>query len=118
MIKNFQINANDNHVTITAIKGTTACLSFEYLRVFTPNTQASSKQQDFIAHKKDVALMAIEHVGKHGYRLIFDDNHSAIYSADYITVLMKESKQRWQQYVTALKSSGQSRETSINIKQL
>ncbi len=92
-------------------------LSFEYLRVFSPQT-IQGKTAPIATHKKQVQLMAIEAVGKHGYRFIFDDNHNAIYSFDYLEVLAKEQTQRWQHYLTQLKASGHSREAMFNIKQL
>ena len=63
-------------------------------------------------------LSAIENVGKHGYRFIFDDLHSAIYSTEYLNLLIIEHEQRWQYYLTELKASGHSREAIINITQL
>jgi DUF971 family protein len=117
-IKHFLINTNEKSITIDFIYGDTACLSFEYLRVFTPSSSHSPKQQSLVTHKKVVLLTAIENVGKHGYRMIFDDQHSAIYSPDYIALLVKEHKQRWQHYLTELKASGHSREVMIGITQL
>jgi DUF971 family protein len=63
-------------------------------------------------------LTAIESVGKHGHRLIFDDQHSAIYTSEYIALLIKEYSQRWEGYLLELKASGHSREATIDITQL
>jgi len=117
-IQSFIINTNEKSLTINFINGEAACLSFEYLRVFTPELNNSAKQQTLITHKKSVTLSAIENVGKHGYRFIFDDQHSAIYTPEYLTLLIKEHKQRWQHYLVELKASGHSREAMINITQL
>jgi DUF971 family protein len=117
-IKEFIISDNEKNLTINFTHGETACLSFEYLRVFTPTINGSSKQQALVTHKKLVVLSAIENVGKHGYRLLFDDQHSAIYSDKYLILLVQEYKQRWQHYLTELQVSGQSREALINITQL
>jgi DUF971 family protein len=114
-IKHFLINKNEKSITIDFTHGDTACLSFEYLRVFTP---VQSKEQSLVTHKKDILLIAIEHLGKHGYRFIFNDQHSAIYSAEYIALLVQEHNKRWQHYLTKLKASGHSREAMINITQL
>lgn len=117
-IKKFIINKNEKQLTINFFSGKPACVSFEYLRVFTPKVAGSSKQQALVTHKKSIVLSAIENVGKHGYRFTFDDQHSAIYSAEYLLVLVNEHKQRWQHYLAELKSSAHSREAIINITQL
>ncbi len=117
-IKNFTLSNNEKSLTINFINGDSACLSFEYLRVFTPKANNSAKQETLVTHKKSVVLAAIENVGKHGYRFIFDDQHSDIYSAKYLTLLINEYEQRWQHYLAELKASGHSREAMINITQL
>jgi len=117
-IKQFTINNNERNLTIDLVKGKAACLSFEYLRVFTPTVSNPPKQLPLVTHKKVVMLVAIEYVGKHGYRLVFDDQHSAIYSTEYLALITKEYEQRWQHYLTEIQTSGHSREAMINITQL
>lgn len=117
-IKKFTLCNNEKNLTINFVNGEVACLPFEYLRVCAPKLNNSAKQPPFIAHKKAVTLSAIENVGIHGYRFVFDDQHSAIYADEYLTVLIKEHNQRWQQYLAELKASGHSREDLINITQL
>ena len=117
-IKKFIICKNEKSLTINFVKGKAACLSFEYLRVNTPQLSSSAKQESLVTHKKNVVLNSIENVGKHGYRFIFDDQHSAIYTGDFLALLTSEHKQRWQQYLEKLKASGHSREAMINITQL
>jgi len=116
IITGFIINNAENSLTINTVKGKAVQLSCEYLRVFTPIT--SNKPQALVSHKKSIKLTTIENVGKHGYRLVFDDQHSAIYTSDYLELLIKEHVQRWQHYLSELKASGHSRETMINITQL
>jgi len=116
-IERFTLNQSQKHLTIAFSRKKVFELSFEYLRVFSPQTM-ENKTSAIETHKKQVLLVVIEAVGKHGYRFIFDDNHSAIYSFSYLEVLAVEQKQRWQQYLDQLKASGQSREAMINIKQL
>ena len=93
-------------------------LSFEYLRISSPEKPTGQNTLSIISHKKDVTLVNIESVGKHGYRFIFNDNHSAIYSESYIEIIAFNYEERWQQYLADLKVSGHSREAMINIKQL
>lgn len=115
-ITRFTLNKHEKNLTIDFVEGKVASFTFEYLRVFSP--QKTSKNQSLITHKKLITLISIENVGKHGYRFIFDDQHSAIYSVEYLTTLFKEYQQRWQHYLTELKASGHSREAMINITQL
>ncbi|TMM47677.1 gamma-butyrobetaine hydroxylase-like domain-containing protein [Colwellia ponticola] len=99
---------------------TNAQLSVEYLRISSPvsSVKKPNTGQHIISHKKSVALLTIENVAKHGYRFIFDDGHSAIYSVQYLKTLVIEQESRWQQYLNELKTSGHSRDTMIDIKQL
>ena len=107
----FSINENITNIV----------LSFEYLRISSPIDSAKKMkngQVAIISHKKQVNLVNIERVAKYGYRLIFNDDHSAIYSEAYIHTLAIEHDMRWQAYLDKLKVSGHSREAMIEIKQL
>ena len=98
-----------------------AQLSFEYLRISSDANSAKKNKAGQIqvtSHKKNVLLISIESVAKHGYRLIFDDAHSAIFSEDYLQTLALEYETRWQAYLSVLKDSGHSREAMIDFKQL
>ena len=98
---------------------TDAQLSFEYLRISSvPSSVNKLKSGQVTSHKKGVLLTHIESVAKHGYRLIFDDGHSVIFSEEYIQTLALEYESRWQSYLDELKVSGHSREAMIDIKQL
>jgi DUF971 family protein len=95
-------------------------LSFEYLRVFAPTDdkgQATGLTPK-IYHKKQVKLLKIESVGKHGYRFIFDDSHSNIYSGDYLQLLGTEYQQRWQHYLQSASTAINSREATIEITEV
>ncbi|WP_019027114.1 gamma-butyrobetaine hydroxylase-like domain-containing protein [Colwellia piezophila] len=123
-IINFIIDNSQHNLTIdfSASKGVTnAQLSFEYLRICSPENSTKklkSGQVQVTSHKKDVTLISIESVAKHGYRLIFSDGHNAIYSEVYIHTLAIEYEARWQSYLNDLKATGHSREAMIEIKQL
>ena len=98
-----------------------AQLSFEYLRISSNASSAKKNkagQVQVTSHKKNVLLVNIESVAKHGYRLIFNDGHSAIFSEEFIQTLAVEYETRWQDYLSELKNSGHSREAMIDIKQL
>ncbi len=123
-IQNFVLDNDQKTLKIefsTREKVTNRTLSFEYLRISSPESAAKKMkngQVAIISHKKDVALINIESVAKHGYRLIFDDDHNAIYSEDTILTLALEYEERWSNYLSELKASGHSREAMIDFKQL
>ncbi len=97
-----------------------ADLSFEYLRVFAPTDDKGQPTglTPKVYHKKQVQLLNIESVGKHGYRFIFDDGHSNIYSNDYLRILLAEREIRWQHYLKGANSAINSREATIEITEV
>lgn len=116
MIKNFKLNQQEGQLAVTLNDGSVMTFTFEFLRVFSP--AGSSKGNQLITHKKQVKISNIESVGKHGYRLLFDDTHQAIFPLEYLQQLDRESTQRWQQYLNEVDASQHSREASIEIKEL
>jgi len=125
LIKTFTLNTKQKSLLIDFYTQnntlTTHILSFEYLRISSPDSigkKTKSGQPQIISHKKEVILSNIESVAKHGYRFIYDDGHSAIYSEEYIQLLAKEYEVRWQHYLADIKANGYSREAMIDFKQL
>lgn len=98
-------------------------LTYEYLRIFSPselNKAKPNKNSPFIPkvfHKKNITIIAIESVGKHGYRVLFDDSHHDIFSSDDLLTLSQQFEQCWPLYIKSL-SSTNSREESINFKSI
>ena len=99
---------------------TTIELSIEYLRVYAPTDDKGKAIGEIpkVYHKKQVQLLNIESVGKHGYRFIFDDGHSNIYNEDYLLTLATEYQQRWQRYLSSTSAVSNSREAMIEIKEV
>lgn len=119
-VKRFTINNSRAELTITFSDNSEARLTFEYLRVFAPTNgkgQATGLSPE-VFHKKLVQLSTLEIAGKHGYRLCFDDGHSDIYHPDYLTILANEYQQRWQHYLATINTTSNSREATIQIKEL
>lgn len=98
-------------------------LPYEYLRIFSPselkkvhsNKKPSTPLTPQVFHKKNVQISAIEPVGKHGHRFIFDDGFSDIYSTLELVELSTNYNDYWTQYLNGLTAT-QSREESINFK--
>ena len=95
-------------------------LSFEYLRVFSPSNDKGQPTGTTpkVYHKKQVQLVKIESVGTHGYRFIFDDEYSNIYNSDYLQLLALEYQQRWQRYLESTSTAINSREATIEFKEV
>ena len=131
-ISRFTLNQATATLTLDFInhkgRGESYQLSFEYFRVFSPvkgkqdkgiaSSEFSGQEIPLIAHKKQVQLKAIEPVGKHGYRFIFDDQHKAIYSLGYLLQLCQQQHALWPEYLAAMKSNKLTREANISISQL
>jgi DUF971 family protein len=98
-------------------------LKYEYLRIFSPselqkansnkNTSSTSIPQVF--HKKNIQLIAIEPLGKHGHRFLFDDGFNDIYSNTELLNLSHNVDENWSRYINNL-STTNSREESICFK--
>ena len=103
--------------------------SYEFLRVLESSQAASAfaanasvnpkgKAPTLATHKKDVVLTRIEAVGKHGYRLLFNDHYQVIYAAAELALFHQQTEKLWQVYLQQLSQNGQHRDAMINIQQL
>lgn len=119
-ISRFSIHRQSASLSIQFDEQASAELSFEYLRVFAPTDDKGQPTglTPKVYHKKQVQLLNIESVGKHGYRFIFNDGHSNTYSSEYLQVLVAEFEQRWQHYLNSANSAINSREATIEIKEV
>lgn len=91
--------------------------TYEFLRVC-PVERSPKKASSVVSHKKNVLLLAIESVGKHGYRLIFDDKFDTILSVNDFITYGEQLDALWNEYLQELKKSGHTREATFDIKQL
>ena len=117
-VDRFTLNDSPKYLLVEFSNSDRYQLPYEYLRISSPNITNIQGKKVLVSHKKQIVLSAIECVAKHGYRLIFDDSHTAIYSDDYFLKLALEQKQRWQDYLIEVKQSGHSREAMIDFKQV
>lgn len=116
-ITQFIIENNKQSLTIQASDKRRFSLTGEFLRVLAPAV-ASNKNPQPVSNKKLTKIMAIESVGKHGFRLLFDDGFSDIYSPQYLVNLGVNMDSHWQQYLDALATHKLTREATIAIKSL
>lgn len=91
-------------------------LPAEYLRVSSPSAEVRGHgpgQEITVAGKREVAILAIEPVGRYAVRLVFDDLHaSGIYTWDYLHELGSEQQARWEKYLADLAAKNLSRDKS------
>lgn len=122
-IQTFSINQQDSNLTLSLSDSSAQFseewqFSFEFLRVVQLPGRLSKKPTAIDSHKKSVLIVAIESLGRHGFKLLFDDGFSCSYHQEEFALLFQQRESLWQDYLVALKSSGHSREAIIDIKQL
>jgi len=120
-ITRFAIHQAQKQLEVALASGDEFSLPMEFLRVIDANVLISGEGQPstkLVTHKKDVQLTTIESVGKHGFRLLFDDKFSTILTHEQFIELNQHQQSLWQQYLDAIKASGFTRETAIDIKAL
>ena len=98
---------------------TTAVLSAELLRVFSPSAEVrghSEQERVLQTGKKHVGIREMEAVGNYAIRIVFDDGHdTGIYSWDFLKELYDRRDEYWRDYLTELKQANASRLPTIPI---
>jgi len=96
-------------------------LNYEYLRIFSPSECSKVRSAKYstaipaVFHKKNINIVTLEPLGKHGHRIGFNDGFSDIYTDNELLELLNNHKSNWKQYLDQL-SSANNREESINFK--
>lgn len=94
--------------------GSRFCLSFEFLRVYSPSAEVRGHgpgQEVLQVGKRDVAITQLDPVGNYAVKPIFSDGHdSGLYSWDYLYDLGKRQDTLWQDYLARLEAQGASRD--------
>lgn len=117
-ITRFIIDSRQRMLTVELSETATWEFPVEYLRVIDIKGINANAKQALVANKKEVQLCGIESVGKHGYRLCFDDDYHVILNEQEFKQLHDQEDTLWQAYLDAIKNSGLTRETAIDIKAL
>lgn len=98
---------------------TTALLSAELLRVFSPSAEVrghSEQERVLQTGKRHVEIKEMEAVGNYAIRIVFDDGHdTGIYSWDYLKEMYDRRDEYWRDYLTELKQANASRLPAIPI---
>ncbi len=98
---------------------TTAVLSAELLRVYSPSAEVrghSDAERVLQTGKKHVGISEIQAVGNYAIRIVFDDGHdTGIYSWEFLKDLHDRGDEYWRDYLTQLKQANASRLPAIPI---
>ena len=98
---------------------TTAVLSAELLRVFSPSAEVrghSEQERVLQTGKRHVGIKQLEAVGNYAIRIVFDDGHdTGIYSWHFLKELYDRHDEYWRDYLTQLKQANASRLPTIPI---
>ncbi len=93
-------------------------LPAEYLRVSSPSAEVqghSPAERKVVGGKRDVAILSVEPVGNYAVKLFFDDMHdTGIYGWEYLYVLGREHRHRWDAYLRELGERGLDRDRSAS----
>jgi DUF971 family protein len=92
-------------------------LPFEYLRVFSPSAEVrghGANEPVLVGGKRNVAVMAVEPVGRYAVRLRFSDGHdTGLYSWDVLQELGDKQNEWWARYLQRLDEHGMSRDSDV-----
>ena len=98
---------------------TTAVLSAELLRVYSPSAEVrghSDAERVLQTGKKHVGIQQIQAIGNYAIRIVFDDGHdTGIYSWEFLKDLHDRRDEYWRDYLTQLKQANASRLPAIPI---
>jgi len=90
--------------------------SFEYLRVHSPSAEVVGHgpgQETLQTGKENVAITAVDPVGRYAVRLVFDDGHdTGLYSWSHLHELGRNMEANWQRYLDRLAAAGYARAKS------
>ncbi len=105
--------SDKNALEIDFDDGISFSYTSELLRVESPSAEVRGHDgiKKIIYGCRQVRITAIDHVGNYAVRLIFDDGHNTgIYSWSYLRYLGDNRQIVWENYLTALKEKGLSRD--------
>lgn len=120
-IAKLTLHSNQGFLTVTDVLDESISLTFEYLRIFSPTeskkvqSSKSTSTSPQVFHKKQIKISTIDLLGKHGYRFIFNDGFTDVFSDADLINLYQQYDDSWATYEASL-SSINSREENINFK--
>ena len=109
-----RLRRKERVLTLEYADGQRFDLGFEYLRVHSAEVKGHGPGQEVLqTGKENVAVTAVEPVGRYAVRLRFDDGHeTGLYTWKYLYELGTGYEQRWQAYLDRLRAAGYARENN------
>lgn len=100
--------------------GDSYLLPAEFLRVHSPSAEVQGHGKPILqTGKLGVALTRIEPAGQYALKLCFDDGHdSGLFTWDYLDGLGQRQAELWQDYLTALRHAGKTRDPNESVVKL
>lgn len=115
-ITHFVIDKTAKQLTVQRKNDKSLVFAMEFLRVIDDINSAGKTA--LVTNKKHIQLVSIESMGKHGFRLLFDDGFNKAVNEALLEKLSSNYDDLWQHYLDEIKKSGLTRETAIDIKAL
>lgn len=90
-------------------------LPAEYLRVHSPSAEVQGHGQPvLVGGKRNVAITAVQPVGRYAVRLVFDDGHdTGLFSWDVLADLGEHQENYWATYEARLGEMRMSRDSEV-----
>ena len=108
-----RLKSKEKSLEIAFDNGVAFEYSAELLRVESPSAEVRGHgpgQEQTVAGRRHVGILAVEPVGNYAIRIKFDDFHeTGIYSWNYLYDLGEQKSARWDAYLQALEAKGLSR---------
>lgn len=109
-----KLSADKRLLTVSFDDGASFGLPAEYLRVLSPSAEVQGHGPDerkTVGGKKNVAIRAIEPMGRYAVKLVFDDGHdTGIYSWPHLRELGEKRQEKWTAYLDDLVAKGLERD--------
>lgn len=112
--KSIKYRRDDAELELSWPDGRVHRLSAEFLRVHSPSAEVRGHgigQEVLQTGKREVAIQALEPVGRYALKITFDDGHdSGLYHWEYLRDLGDNRDTYWQHYLDRLEKAGKSRD--------
>ena len=109
-----RLSPDRRSLTVAFEGGERHVLAAEYLRVMSPSAEVQGHAPDerqVVGGKREVAIRAVEPVGRYAVRLVFDDGHdTGLYGWAYLAELGRQAEPRFARYLAELAERSLSRD--------
>lgn len=112
-----RLHQRSRELEVVDADGRATRLSAEYLRVFSPSAEVRGHgggEPMLVGGKREVAITAVEPVGRYAVRLRFSDGHNTgLYSWPVLADLIAHQSHYWPRYLARLAEHRMSRDSEV-----